>query len=145
MGMLKDPPCDDPVWSPETDAGVLRRTVEVMERHNVYGVLSGSPEILARWREAAPGRFLPGLRFNVAGTGVTPDSLRALLESGSVEVLGEVINHYAGVAPDDPRMEPYRALAEELDLPVGIPIGTGPPGVIYLGAEEYTGRGSTAP
>ena len=31
--MLKDPPCEDPVWSPETDEGVLRRTVEVMERH----------------------------------------------------------------------------------------------------------------
>ena len=47
---------------------------------------------------------------------------------------------YAGIAPDDPRMEPYWSLAEELDLPVGIHIGTGPPGAIYLGATGYRAR-----
>lgn len=140
MDMVKNPPCDDPVWSPETDEGVLRRTVEVMERYNVYGVLSGSPEMLARWRQAAPSRFIPALRLNVAGTRVTPDSLRTLVENGSVEALGEITNQYAGVAPDDPRMEPYWALAEELDIPVAIHIGTGPPGVIYLGSDGYRAR-----
>jgi predicted TIM-barrel fold metal-dependent hydrolase len=55
-------------------------------------------------------------------------------------VLGEVTNQYAGILPDDPRMEPYWALAEELDIPVGIHIGTGPPGVIYLGASAYRAR-----
>lgn len=44
------------------------------------------------------------------------------------------------IAPDDPRMEPYWALAEELDIPVGIHIGTGPPGVVYLGAAKYRAR-----
>ncbi len=34
-------------------------------------------------------------------------------------------------------MEPYWALAEELDIPVGIHIGPGPMGVIYLGATGY--------
>ena len=33
-----------------------------------------------------------------------------------------------------------RALAEELDMPVGIHIGTGPPGAIYLGASGYRAR-----
>jgi len=37
-------------------------------------------------------------------------------------------------------MEPYWALAEELDIPAGIHIGPGPPGVIYLGAREYRAR-----
>ena len=55
-------------------------------------------------------------------------------------MLGEVTNQYAGILPDDPRMEPYWALAEELDLPVGIHIGTGPPGAIYLGAAGYRAR-----
>lgn len=31
-------------------------------------------------------------------------------------------------------------MAEELDIPVGIHIGTGPPGVIYLGAPGYRAR-----
>jgi uncharacterized protein len=37
-------------------------------------------------------------------------------------------------------MEPYWALAEELDIPVGIHVGTGPPGAIYLGATGYRAR-----
>ena len=37
-------------------------------------------------------------------------------------------------------MEPYWALAEELDVPVGIHLGPGPPGVIYLGATAYRAR-----
>ena len=56
---------------------------------------------------------------------------------GELRVLGEVTNQYEGIQPDDPRMEPYWALAEELDMPVGIHIGTGPPGAIYLGAAGY--------
>ena len=55
-------------------------------------------------------------------------------------MVGEVTNQYAGIAPDDERMEPYWALAEELDIPVGIHVGTGPPGAIYLGAEGYRAR-----
>ncbi|MGH7576412.1 MAG: amidohydrolase family protein [Longimicrobiales bacterium] len=49
-------------------------------------------------------------------------------------------NHYAGIAPDDERMAPYWALAEELDIPVGIHVGPGPPGAIYLGSGGYRAR-----
>jgi predicted TIM-barrel fold metal-dependent hydrolase len=42
-----------------------------------------------------------------------------------------------GVAPDDPRLEPYFALAEQLDLPVAIRLGPGPPGASYLGPPKY--------
>lgn len=42
--------------------------------------------------------------------------------------------------PGDPAFEPYFALAEELDIPVGIHIGTGPPGVPYLFAKNYRAR-----
>ena len=38
---------------------------------------------------------------------------------------------YAGVAPNDPQMEPYWALAEELDIPVGIHTGLAPPNTPY--------------
>src|SRR5688572_31244838 len=34
---------------------------------------------------------------------------------------------YYGVSPNDPRMEPYWALAEELDVPVGLHTGLAPP------------------
>lgn len=139
MTWMKEPACEDPIWSPETDDEVRDRTIAVMERLNVYGVLSGSPARVAEWSAAAPGRFIPGLGFRV-GQGISPDSLRGLFESGRVEVLAEVTNQYLGIAPDDPSMDPYWALAEELDMPVGIHIGTGPPGVIYLGSPEYRAR-----
>lgn len=149
MTVSKDPTCANPVWSAETDEALMLQTIEVMERRNIIGVLSGTREIVARWIEAAPERFIPGLGFTVADDtgfgaavedGVAPDSLRRLVESGAVEVLGEVINQYGGVAPDDERMEPYWALAEELDIPVGIHVGPGPPGVRYLNAPGYRAR-----
>ena len=149
MAVSKDPTCANPVWSAETDEALMRRTIEVMERRNIIGVLSGPREIVAKWVEAAPGRFIPGLAFTVsdetgfgtaANAGLAPDSIRRLVESGAVEVLGEVINQYAGVAPGDERMDPYWALAEELDIPVGIHIGPGPPGVRYLNSPGYRAR-----
>lgn len=140
MDMLKNPPCEDPVWSPETDEELMQRTIEVMRRNNVYGVLSGTPERVAAWREAAPDRFLSGLGFRLGPDCPTPDALRALHADGRLDVLAEITNQYAGIAPDDERMEPYWALAEELDIPAGIHVGPGPPGVIYLGAEGYRAR-----
>ncbi len=137
LRLLKEPPCDDPVWSPETDAEVRDQTIDAMERRNMFGVLSGTLGRVSDWQDAAPGRFLRGLSFNVASTQISPDSLRGLVDAGLVDVLAEVTNQYAGVAPDDERMAPYWALAEELDLPVGIHLGTGPPGVRYLGPEGY--------
>lgn len=138
--MQKNPPCDDPVWSPETDEELMRQTIEVMERRNIVGVLSGTPDRVAAWMAVAPGRFIPGLLFQIGRDELSPDSLRALHEQGRLAVFGEITNQYAGIAPDDPLMEPYWALAEELDIPVGIHIGTGPPGAIYLGATGYRAR-----
>lgn len=143
MAMFKKPPCDDPVWSPMTDEEVMTQTIEVMERLNIIGVVSGyEPERVASWKQAARDRLLSGLALQLGDpeTATPIDALRELHAAGRLEVLGEVTNQYAGIAPDDQRMEPYWALAEELDVPVGIHIGTGPPGVIYLGSAEYRAR-----
>lgn len=140
-GMAKQPPCDDPVWSPETDEEVLSQTIEIMERRNIVGVLSGTPDRVAEWRVASPGRFLPGIGFLIDSEREYPvETLRQLHEEGRLAVLAEVVNQYSGIEPDDERMEPYWALAEELDIPVGIHIGTGPPGVIYLDSPNYRAR-----
>ncbi len=44
---------------------------------------------------------------------------------------------YSGLAPNDPSLEPYFALAEELDVPVSIHVGLGPPGAAYAGSPTY--------
>lgn len=140
MAMLKNPPCDDPVWSPETNLELRTQTITVVNNWNIFGVLSGTPELVARWSEAAPGRFFPGLGFQLGANAPSPEELERMHLDGKLQVLAEVTNQYLGIAPDDERMEPYWSLAERLDTPVGIHLGNGPPGVIYLGADGYRAR-----
>jgi hypothetical protein len=140
---FKKPDCPDPVWSSTSDEALLKETVAEMERLNIIGVLSGTPERVEAWRRAAPNRFLPGLDFNL-GRKYSPDRVRSLHKAGKLAVLAEVTTQYEGVEPSDPRLEPYWALAEELDIPVGIHVGTGPFGVIYMGSEGYRARAHSA-
>ena len=139
LARLQHPPCADPVWSPRNDEELRTRTLALMERLNVIGVLSGTADRVDNWRRHRPERFIPALMF-----ALEPENniarLRQLHREGRLEVLGEITTQYAGIAPDDPRMEPYWALAEELDIPVAIHVGPGPPGVIYMGAGAYRAR-----
>jgi uncharacterized protein len=147
-------PCENPLLSPATDDEVLSQTIVIMERYNIYGVLGGTPELVAAWMAAAPGRFIPGLDFRLdraTGTAspdqatmtfrpIGPDSLERLFQSRAVAVFAEVLNQFGGIAPDDERMNPYWALAEAYDVPVGIHIGPGAPGEFYLGNRAYRAR-----
>lgn len=137
MEMMKDPPCEDPLWSPTTDEALRDSTLAVLERRNIIGVLSGAPDRVEQWKELASERIIPGLELFGRQVDVSPDSLRRLYEAGRVAVLAEVLNQYAGIGPNDPRMEPYWVLAEALDLPVGIHIAPGPPGTPYLGEPTH--------
>lgn len=73
-----------------------------------------------------------GLRCLADGADWPPiDSVRRWVKDGIVDMLGEVNAAYAGIRPDDARLETYLALAEELDVPVALHMGVGPPGVAY--------------
>jgi uncharacterized protein len=133
----KKPPCRDPVWSPQTDQELMQQTITVMNRRNIFGVLSGKPDRVRQWSEAAPGRFIAGLQFQCGRDAVSPAEMRGMHQAGQFAVLAEVTNQYVGIGPSDPQFEPYLAVAEELDIPVGIHIGPGPPGAPYLGANKY--------
>ena len=137
MGMAKHPACDDPVWSPTSDEEMLQRNLAQMKKYNVHGVLSGPPDYVQRWQQAAPDRFYPGLMFSIGPHQASIAQLRALHSAGRLAVFGEIGNQYHGVAPDDPRMEAYWALAEELDIPVAIHFGPGPPGTPLLGFPHH--------
>jgi hypothetical protein len=63
--------------------------------------------------------------------------LRAELQSGHINALGELEPQYVGMSPADPRMDPYWRLAEELDVPVGIHIGPGPPGITNASSPHW--------
>jgi hypothetical protein len=121
----------------------------IMDSLNVrYWVATAHVPALRDWAklDTMAKRYLPALGFPCpGGRGVISGDpcfdtsvefpnltwLRREIEAGRVKAFGEVLLQYMGAAPGDPRMEPYWALAEEFDLPVGIHMGPGPPGVAY--------------
>jgi predicted TIM-barrel fold metal-dependent hydrolase len=131
MRWTKNPECSKPVWSPTTDSEVMRQTIEVLRRRNIIAVSSGLQ--LDRWMEAEPNRILPALGFDFGRKPVpTPQQVRRSLQEKRYRAFAEVGIQYQGVSPSDAEFEPYLAVAEKMDVPVGIHIGTGPPGARYL-------------
>jgi len=138
MAWLKKPPCANPIWSPMTDRELMDRTLSAMKRRNVIGVVSGV--MLDEWRKAAAERFIPSVDLNFEPQHRSVEEVRTALTTGGYRALGEVAIQYQGAQPGDPRFEPYLALAEQLDVPVSIHVGTGPPGAPYLGFPDYRAR-----
>ncbi|NOX96257.1 MAG: amidohydrolase family protein [Alphaproteobacteria bacterium] len=127
------PDCEQWVLASASDEALMAETLEVMERRNIIGVVGGAPDTVAKWKAAAPQRVVAARAFNLGrDRDVSPQQLADEFAQGAFEVLGEVTNQYAGYAPNAPEFEPYWALAEEKDFPVGIHIGTMPPGSAYL-------------
>lgn len=126
--LMAQPPCAHPIIGPATDDEVLEQTVAQLEKYDVHAILSSDDTQFAKWSARAPGRFRRGLEFTLGASQVTPDDVAARFKRGEVFALAEVTNQYAGALADDPRFEPYWAMAEANDIPVGIHIGVGPPG-----------------
>ena len=117
-----------------SDEDNMRRTLALMERYNVIGVTSGPMNIVRRWYAAAPERVIPS-------AGHEPlDSIRAWAATNGIRALGELGFQYAGLAPSDSAAAAYFAVAEELDLPIGVHMGLGPPGAAVYGSPHYRAR-----
>ena len=70
----------------------------------------------------------------------SPEELRESFRLGEVAVLGEVVTQFHGYPPDDLVLEPFLAVAEEEDIPVGIHMGPAPPGTAYAGWPKWRAR-----
>jgi predicted TIM-barrel fold metal-dependent hydrolase len=137
LSAYRDPPCADPLWSPESDQELMAATLSVMERRNVIGIGSGGRR--TAWQAAAGDRIIPGTQvlFDGGPNAASVEFMRERFAEGSVRVFAELTLQYRGVAPNDPAMDPYFALAAEMDVPVGIHMGPGQPGGSYLGTPNY--------
>lgn len=119
-----------------------------MEKGNLRLVfLAGLQTDIEQWNQGIePARLVTGLTFPCPeakhihtgrpcfpGKGDFPDLawLRGEVIAKRIRALGEISLQYMGIAPNDPRMEPYWQLAEEFDLPVGIHMSSGPPEIAF--------------
>ncbi|MBV9623193.1 MAG: amidohydrolase family protein [Acidobacteria bacterium] len=102
----------------------------------------GDPRSVQKWKNAASARIIPGTSFE---TGKAPsqhvavEELRKQFTSGGFKVMGEIGLQYQGISPSDPSLDPYFALAEELDIPVAIHMGTGGSGRANVTMPKFRG------
>lgn len=129
--------CPEPLIAPNSDEEALRLTLAQFETHNIRrAVTSGAIADVSRWR-AASERIVPAVGF-ATEENYSVEALRAMHARGEVAAFAEVLAQYRGIAADDERLEPFFALAEELDVPVGVHIGEGPPAAgRFPGYESY--------
>lgn len=138
--LFERPACTHPIWSARTDAELRDVTLATLKRLNVRGVLSGPRERVAQWKTRAPDRIIAGHRYRLGRESHSAPELRAAFSAGEFEVLAEVTSQDSGVAPDDPSVAEVWAIAEKLDIPVGLGLGLGLPGSPYLDRPKYRAR-----
>lgn len=115
----------------------MRETLAEMKKYNIVTALvSTDYDAVLRWKAASPDNIIASYGFDDPAT-VNLDFLRKEHAAGRLLSIGEVGAQYQGLAPNDPKLEPIYALAEELDVPVGIHIGLSKPGVAYDDSPKY--------
>lgn len=127
-----------PKLYPSKPGEYLRDITDDMKRLNVTAVVFGDAGSVAKYEALAPGRVIPGISFD-ASEGAPPkeEQLKRLehaLTRGGFKVMGEIALQYGGMSPSDMSVDDYFSLAERLDIPVAIHMGTGGSGRanIYL-------------
>jgi len=115
----------------------MRETFAEMKKYNIVkGIVSNDYEAALRWKAAAPDNIMASYGFDDPAKAKL-DFLRKEHAAGRLPALGEIGAQYEGIAPNDPKMEPIYALAEELDIPLGIHIGLSKPGIAYDDSPKY--------
>jgi hypothetical protein len=131
--------CASPMPPAATDESLMKESLAALERHNIFAVTAGPLERVRAWRAMAPLRIIPAHAFGDPGS-PTVDEFRSLVTTGELALFAEVSPQYDGVGLDDAKLDPYLALAEQLDIPVGVHLGEGPPAGPYWAAPNYRAR-----
>lgn len=135
--------CTEVLEPSKTPEEYMQAVLAEYERLNVTAVVMGDQKSVQKWREAAPpGRIIPGTSFDndiAGGKHVPVEDLRTAFTKGGFKVMGEVGLQYQGISPSDPSVDAYFALAEELDIPVGIHMGTGGSGRANITTPKFRG------
>lgn len=133
------PACEAPLPAPKTDAAVMADSLAMLRKHNIWAIVAGPLDRVGAWKAAEPERVIPALSFSDPRAR-TPAEVRRLHRAGKFAVLAEIGAQYRGLSLADKAYEPFFALAEELDIPVGVHLGEGPPGAPYVSDPPYRAR-----
>lgn len=126
--------CQDPWMSATSDEELKNEIVKRIKEKNLTMVAFGDPGVMRSWMKEVPeGRIIPG----ISPGNLTVEQFRDSLEGGFYKVMAEVAPQYQGLSPSDMSLDPYFAVAEELNIPAGIHMGTGGNGMANLTRPEY--------
>jgi uncharacterized protein len=131
-----------PALYPSAPGEYMKDVLAEMERLNVTAVVFGDPTSVQKWKDAAPARVIPGTSFQsgmTSGQRVPLEELRKDFTSGGFKVMGEIGLQYEGISPSDPSVDAYFALAEQLDIPVAVHMGTGGSGRANVTSPKFRG------
>lgn len=128
--------CADPLQPAKTDQEMQDAVLQTMKRLNMTIIAYGDAGIIRNWQKAAPGRVIPGIGVS-SPKDMTVKAFRDSLSSGFYKVMGEVAPQYQGLSPSDTSLDPYFAVAEQLNIPVGIHMGTGGNGMANITQPKY--------
>ena len=136
--------CANPLLPAKTPDSYEKEVLAEFERLNVTAVVMGSEKVVDQWKTDAPNRVIRGTSFDATAlAGAKKEAelkrLREAFTSGGYQVMGEIGLQYQGMSPSDPAVDEYFALAEELDIPVGIHMGTGGSGRANVTMPKFRG------
>ena len=134
--------CTERLEASKTQEEYMKAVLAEYERLNVTAVVMGDPKSVQKWKDAAPARIIPGTSFDngtMGGKYVPVEEFRKAFTNDGFKVMGEVGLQYQGLSPSDPSVDKYFALAEELDIPVGIHMGTGGSGRANITMPKFRG------
>jgi len=140
FGRLKT--CASTLPPAASDDSLMKESLAILERYNIFAVTAGPLANVRAWHAAAPERIIPAHAFGDPGS-ASVEEFRRLVGNHELALFAEVSPQYQGLTIDAPVLEPYFALAEELDVPVGVHLGEGPPGGPYWATPSYRARLTT--
>jgi uncharacterized protein len=119
---------------PANSEELMKQSLQALREYNIVkAFVSGSPQIVDKWKAADPDHLIEGYQLSVVPGPAMIEQLRERIKAGKLKVFAELSIQYAGVSPADSSMTAFYRLAEEFDIPIGIHMGLGPSGAAYFG------------
>ena len=101
------------------------------KENNLTAVIFGPNS--RNWKKIAPDNIIHAIPLEVTSRLPTVTELREAHDRDELNLLGEITFQYRGIPPNDPKLTPYYELANDLNIPVIIHMGSSAPNITYSG------------